>query len=230
MGIPKTNGIERPTPERPLVRNQLALMISTEKKWKPRRLFAAFKSLFHILALPASPCKWISLPPGPSECPSLGSRVTGTLFGYRKGHVHLAVQENPKSPPVLLLELATPTSTLVKEMASGLVRIALECEKTANRGKLFQEPIWTMYCNGRKTGYGMKRVCSVADLQVLNLVQAVSMGAGVLPTDRGGADGELMYMRARFERVVGSKDSEAFYMLNPDGSGGPELSIFLLRI
>ncbi|CAI0552624.1 unnamed protein product [Linum tenue] len=39
-----------------------------------------------------------------------------------------------------------------------------------------------------------------------------------------------MYMRARFERVVGSKDSEAFYMMNPeDGSGGPELSLYLLR-
>jgi uncharacterized protein (TIGR01570 family) len=45
----------------------------------------------------------------------------------------------------------------------------------------------------------------------------------------GGSEGELMYMRARFERVVGSRDSEAFYMLNPDGNGGPELSIFLLR-
>lgn len=46
----------------------------------------------------------------------------------------------------------------------------------------------------------------------------------------GSSEGELLYMRARFERVVGSRDSEAFYMLNPDGNGGPELSIFLLRI
>jgi uncharacterized protein (TIGR01570 family) len=44
-------------------------------------------------------------------------------------------------------------------------------------------------------------------------------------------------MRARFERVVGSKDSEAFYMMNPDSSsssnginGGPELSVYLLRV
>jgi hypothetical protein len=29
---------------------------------------------------------------------------------------------------------------------------------------------------------------------------------------------------------VGSRDSEAFYMMNPDGSGGPELSIYLLRV
>ena len=60
------------------------------------------------------------------------------------------------------------------------------------------------------------------------------MGAGVLPgfglereTD---SDGGIMYMRARFERVVGSKDSEAFYMISPDGGGGPELSIYLLRV
>lgn len=70
---------------------------------------------------------------------------------------------------------------------------------------------------------------------MLNTVQSVSVGAGVIPLleDGGGCGseaGELMYMRARFERVVGSRDSEAFYMLNPDGSGGPELSIFLLRI
>lgn len=87
-----------------------------------------------------------------------------------------------------------------------------------------------MYCNGRKTGYGMKKVCSESDKEVLRLLQAVSMGAGVLPTEIEGAEGELMYMRARFERVVGSKDSEAFYMINPDGTGGPELSIFLVRI
>jgi uncharacterized protein (TIGR01570 family) len=39
-----------------------------------------------------------------------------------------------------------------------------------------------------------------------------------------------MYMRAKYERVVGSKDSEAFYMMNPVGSAGPELSIYLLRV
>ncbi|GJN22005.1 hypothetical protein PR202_gb09531 [Eleusine coracana subsp. coracana] len=66
-------------------------------------------------------------------------------------------------------------------------------------------------------------------------VEPVSVGAGVLPDDaaRGataGEEGDLMYMRARFERVVGSRDSEAFYMMNPDGSGGPELSIYLLRV
>lgn len=62
------------------------------------------------------------------------------------------------------------------------------------------------------------------------------MGAGVLPAAAAagngtcGSEGELMYMRAKFERVVGSRDSEAFYMMNPDGNGGPELSIYLLRV
>lgn len=217
------------TPERPLV-GKLALVPSSVKGRKSSKLFEAFRSFFHILPFPAISCKWLALPSGPSEYPSLGSRVTGTLFGHRKGHVHFAVQEDPKSQPVLLLELATPTSTLVKEMASGLVRIALECEKTASRGRLFNEPVWTMYCNGRKTGYALRRVCTDTDVHLLSLVQAVSMGAGVLPMNEEGSEGELMYMRAKFERVVGSRDSEAFYMMNPDGTGGPELSIFLLRI
>ncbi|CAL5399543.1 unnamed protein product [Camellia sinensis] len=165
----------------------------------------------------------------------LGTRVVGTLFGYRRGHVHLAFQEDPKSSPAFLVELATPTSVLVREMASGLVRIALECEKkTEKKGmKLIEEPIWRTYCNGKKCGYAMRRECGAEEWKVLGAVGPVSMGAGVLPetgNNETGSEGEVMYMRAKFERVVGSKDSEAFYMMNPDGHGGPELSIYLLRV
>ncbi|KAH7441973.1 hypothetical protein KP509_03G064500 [Ceratopteris richardii] len=257
MGTSRLSNPGLTTPERLLMNNHFGLQQSASRNSvsnavqdnaavqeelidrgvrKPGKLMGAFRSLCHVLPLPAMPCKRLTLPSGPSAHPSLGSRVTGTLFGYRKGHVHFAVQEDAKSHPVLLLELATPTSTLVKEMASGLVRIALECERGINgggigRGKLFNEPVWTMYCNGRKTGYALRRTCSEADVHLLSLVQAVSMGAGVLPTgDELATDGELMYMRAKFERVVGSRDSEAFYMMNPDGTGGPELSIFLLRV
>ncbi|MCL7050421.1 hypothetical protein MKW94_024483 [Papaver nudicaule] len=131
---------------------------------------------------------------------------------------------------------------LVKEMSSGLVRIALECEKkpsdqrgrSASSSRIFQEPLWTMYCNGKKYGYAVSRTCSESDWHVLNTIQTVSAGAGVIPMDKtrmeNWSDGELMYMRAKFDRVVGNRDSEAFYMLSPDGTGGPELSIFLLRI
>ncbi|KAI3472208.1 hypothetical protein Pfo_029696 [Paulownia fortunei] len=203
------------------------------------------RSLLSIFTFPSilPTCRWLSIPTQLSITPSLGRKVTGTLFGHRRGHVSFAVQDDPRSEPVLLIELAVSTSTLVKEMSSGLVRIALECEKAHQpRGgggrapvRLFGEPSWTMYCNGRKCGYAVSRACTESDGHVLRTVQSVSVGAGVIPVVDNGqkgsaAEGELLYMRARFERVVGSRDSEAFYMLNPDGNGGPELSIFLLRI
>ncbi|KAI3772250.1 hypothetical protein L6452_03432 [Arctium lappa] len=172
-----------------------------------------------------------------------GTRMTGTLFGYRKTRINLAIQENPRCLPVLLLELSIPTGKLLQEMGLGLVRIAMECEKRGGKTKLVDEPIWTMYCNGRKMGYGVKREPTDEDLYVMQLLHAISMGAGVLPTSDDNSnndigtvvtapstDGELTYMRAHFERVIGSKNSETYYMMNPDGSSGPELSIFFVRI
>ncbi|KAI3978075.1 hypothetical protein MKX01_032452 [Papaver californicum] len=164
----------------------------------------------------------------------LGTRVVGTLFGYRRGHVHFAFQDDSKSNPAFLIELATPTSGLVREMASGLVRIALECHKNKVENKkgmkLLEEPLWRTYCNGKKCGFAMRRECGPEEFKVLKAVEPISMGAGVLPGSSSGSEGELMYMRAKFERVVGSRDSEAFYMMNPDGNGGPELSLYLLRV
>ncbi|ESQ52882.1 hypothetical protein EUTSA_v10016988mg [Eutrema salsugineum] len=226
------------------------------------KLSSLLRSLINVINIPA--CKFLSLPSPPSSSSSgvsnqlislvtggsssLGRRVTGTLYGRRRGHVTFSVQYDPRSDPVLLLDLAMSTATLVKEMSSGLVRIALECEKRHRPGtKLFHEPKWTMYCNGRKCGYAVSRggACTETDWRVLNTVSRVTVGAGVIPTTAksiddddvsgggygGGTElGELLYMRGRFERVVGSRDSEAFYMMNPDKNGGPELSIFLLRI
>ncbi|CAA0828833.1 Protein of unknown function- DUF617 [Striga hermonthica] len=151
--------------------------------------------------------------------------VVGTLFGLRRGHVHLAIQEGFNLRPSFLVQLATPTSVLVKEMASGLVRIALECERRPEKKgpRLEEEPVWRTYCNGKKFGFAMRREWGPEERKVLDAIGPISMGAGVLP-------GEIMYMRAKFERVVGSRDSEAFYMMNPDGNGGPELSFYLLRL
>ncbi|PIA48348.1 hypothetical protein AQUCO_01400746v1 [Aquilegia coerulea] len=210
---------------------------------KPRPVFSLIRSLLNVVSLQTllQTCRWLTTSSTLHRSSStLGRTVTGTLFGSKKGHVSFAVQEDPRSDPVFLIELATSTSNLVKEMSSGLVRIALECKvrsAEARRVKLFQEPNWTMYCNGRKCGYAMSRTCGEYDWHVLSTVQTVSTGAGVIPAEdkttksrswEGG--GEVMYMRSRFERVVGNQDSEAFYMLNPNGMGGPELSIFLLRI
>lgn len=129
-----------------------------------------------------------------------------------------------------------PTGKFMQEMGAEHLRIALECEKKAGeRAKLLEEPLWTAYVNGRKIGYAVRRDPSDDDLTVMQLLHTVSVGAGVLPSDmmevdKQGADGDLAYMRAHFDRVVGSKDSESFYMLNPDGNNGPELSIFFIRI
>lgn len=164
----------------------------------------------------------------------LGPRVVGTLFGNRRGHVHFAFQKDPTSQPAFLIELATPISGLVREMASGLVRIALECDKEEEKKsvRLLEEPLWRTYCNGKKCGFATKRECGPKEWNVLKAVEPISMGAGVLPGEgpETGSDGELMYMRAKFERVIGSRDSEAFYMMNPDSNGAPELSIYLLRV
>ncbi|KAK7265040.1 hypothetical protein RJT34_32656 [Clitoria ternatea] len=163
---------------------------------------------------------------------SLGSRVVGTLFGYRRGHVHFAFQKDPTSQPAFLIELATPITGLVREMASGLVRIALECDREKDAEKkplrLLQEPLWRTYCNGKKCGFATRRECGAKEWDILKGVEPISMGAGVLP--EVGSDGEVMYMRGRFERIVGSRDSEAFYMMNPNSNGAPELSIYLLRV
>ncbi|KAJ4971818.1 hypothetical protein NE237_004917 [Protea cynaroides] len=161
-----------------------------------------------------------------------GSRLTGTLYGCRKARATLAIQENQRCLPLLILELGIPTGKLLQDMGSGLMRIALECEKrTAEKAEVLEEPLWTMYCNGRKVGYGLKKEPTDEDFNVMQLLHAVSMGAGVLPTVKTDAsDGELTYMRAYFERVIGSKDSETFYMMNPDGNSGPELTIFFVRV
>ncbi|XP_019071552.1 protein MIZU-KUSSEI 1-like [Solanum lycopersicum] len=200
--------------------------------------FNFLKSLLKIISfhtmLPA--CMFINFPTHFTQ--NSCRKVTGTLFGHRRGHVSFAIQDHSmSSEPSLLIEFAISTSTLVKDMSSGLVRIALECEKMprgSRQLRLLQEPKWAMYCNGRKCGHALARACTDSDRHVLRTVRNVSVGAGVIPVvgdgRKGGEpEGELMYMRANFERVVGNCDSEAFYMMNLDGNGGPELSIFLIR-
>lgn len=170
---------------------------------------------------------------------SCGSTVTGTFFGYRKGRVSFCLQDDTRSSPLLLLEFAVPTAYLAREMQYGLLRIALECDRrkeirSTSGCSLFNVPVWSMYCNGRKVGFAIRRQMTVTDVTVLKQMQTVSVGAGVLPvapkkSDVEGDGGELLYLRARFERVIGSPDSESFHMINPVGSSGQELSIFLLR-
>lgn len=205
----------------------------------------AFRNAFRSFPIIAPACKFPVLPGGrfPEGKSTAGSRVTGTLFGYRKGRVSLSIQENSRTLPTAVVELAMHTHALQKEMGLGMVRIAMECEKRPEKDKdkekmeLLEEPLWTMFCNGKKIGYSMRREPTEEDLHVMELLKAVSMGAGVLPqlpgtatsSEADGADGELAYMRAHFDRVV-SKDSQTLYMVSPDGNNGPDLSIFFVRV
>ncbi|XAR72350.1 hypothetical protein NMG60_11018959 [Bertholletia excelsa] len=229
------------TSDKPLVRKFSPASAFLRLSKTRTALSAHLRSVFTIISIPSviTTCRWL-IPTHFSITPSLGRKVTGTLFGNRRGHVSFAVQNDPRCQPFFLVEFAVSISALVREMSTGLVRIALECEKgpPGSRrpvAKLISERSWTMYCNGKRFGHAPSRTCSESDWHVLSTVQRMSVGAGVIPAVGDGqkgsrSEGEWVYMRARFERVVGSHDSEAFYMMNPDDNGGPELSIFLLRI
>ncbi|CAI9109247.1 OLC1v1009034C1 [Oldenlandia corymbosa var. corymbosa] len=212
------------------------LQPSCKKKHNKPKVFRVFRSVFRSFPIITPACKFPTLPGGklPDGRSGTGTRVTGTLFGYRKGRVSLSIQENPRTLPTLVVELAMQTNVLQREMSIGMVRIALECEKRSEKEKIkvLEEPLWTVFCNGKKTGYGVKREATEEDLHVMELLKAVSMGAGVLPgkSEVEGPEGEMAYIRAHFERVIGSKDSETLYMLSPDGNNGPELSIFFVRV
>ncbi|EPS67774.1 hypothetical protein M569_07000 [Genlisea aurea] len=232
MGEPTQSSIP-PAPAAALT----LLQPSTKKKHKPAKVFRMFRNVFRSFPIITPACKLPTLPGGhfPDAKAAAGTRVTGTLFGYRKGRVSLSIQENSRTLPTAVVEMEMQTQSLQKEMSLGMVRIALECEKRLEKDKteLLEEPLWTMFCNGKKVGYGVKRTPTEEDLRVMELLKAVSMGAGVLPGKSepdGVADAELAYMRAHFDRVVGSKDSETLYMLSPDGNSGPELSIFFVRV
>ncbi|CAN0922213.1 Protein MIZU-KUSSEI 1 [Linum grandiflorum] len=155
----------------------------------------------------------------------------------------VALLGRPKKSPALLRDRAAATlpihtASFHREMASDILRIALESETKSYKKKLLEEFVWAVYCNGRKMGYSIRRTgcCLEDEVHVMKMLRGVSMGAGVLPPagSQGkesavDVDGELTYIRGRFDRVVGSKDSEALYMINPDGAVGPELSIFFVR-
>ncbi|XP_068641132.1 protein MIZU-KUSSEI 1-like [Aristolochia californica] len=166
---------------------------------------------------------------------NLPTIFTGTIFGFRHGKVSLCIQPNSRTAPIILLGLAVPTSLLAKEMQSGLLRIALDC--TAGNGNrrnlsvpLMSMPVWTVYCNGRKAGFAVKRRPTQGDMKVLRLMQSVVVGAGRISRELlSYEDDELIYLRANFERVSGFSYSESFHLIDPEGATGQELSIFFLR-
>ncbi|VFQ65684.1 unnamed protein product [Cuscuta campestris] len=207
------------------------------KKKKPPGGGGGLLRMFKLLPMLTTGCKMVTLL-GKQMKPMLTDRATtGTLFGYKKGRVSLAIQEDPHRPPIFMIELPMLTAVFHKEMANDVVRLALESETTTRKKKVLEEYVWAVYCNGQKMGYSIRRKNMTDDeCHVMHHLRGVSMSAGVLPAPssesnrKDSTDGELTYMRARFDRRVGSKDSEALYMINPDGASGQELSIFFVRI
>lgn len=110
-------------------------------------------------------------------------------------------------------------------MRGGIVRIALE---SGNNGG--NQSILRMYCNGIKVGFAVKRKPTKSDLQVLGQIELINIGAGIINgKENTNCDDDIMYLRGKFERVHGSYDnSESFHLIDPEGSMGQELSIFLL--
>lgn len=169
----------------------------------------------------------VTAQPRPSK-----SMVIGTIFGHRRGHVWFCIQHDRlSSKPFLLLEFPILTHQLVNEMRFGLVRIALECDRSdLGSCPLRSVPVWTMYCNGRKLGFAARRKATDRVRLMLKTMQSTTVGAGVMPSGFGSSDSEeIMYMRANYEHVVGNADSESFHLINPDELPGQELSVFLLR-
>ncbi|XP_057972495.1 protein MIZU-KUSSEI 1-like [Malania oleifera] len=166
------------------------------------------------------------------------SAVTGTIFGYRGGNVSFCIQTDPRSTaPLLLLELAVPAAVLAREMQSGILRITLECadtaaaagKATAHSGSLLSEPLWVMHCNEKRVGFAAKRRPGKADEAVLRRMRSVGVGAGVTSGKEFNGGGELMYLRANFERIRESPGSESFHLVDPEGSIGQELSFYFIR-
>ncbi|KAL6572321.1 hypothetical protein OROMI_013279 [Orobanche minor] len=195
--------------------------------------------VFKLLPMRTTGCKVVALLASGSRHrkPLLcDGATTGTLFGYRNGRLILAIQEDPHRPPIFVIELPILTGHLHKEMSSDVLRIAFETDTKTHKQKLLEEFVWAVYCNGRKIGYSIRRKnMTDDDVHVMQLLRGVSMGAGVLPGPQyseklENSEGELTYIRARFDRVVGSKNCESLYMINPDGASGQELSIFFLRV
>lgn len=157
---------------------------------------------------------------------------SGTLYGCRRGKATFCIQTNPISTsPILLLELAIPTNVLAKEMKGGSIRFAFESTTSSRSGSgsgsspLLSMPAWTMYCNGRKLGFAVKRKPSSADVELLRKIQNVVVGAGI-----ASLDNDVMYLRGEFERFHASSNSDSFHLVDSEAaSNGQELSFYFLR-
>lgn len=152
-------------------------------------------------------------PPSPPPRPSR----TLIFGGHRRGHVWVCFQHDRLSPnPTLLLQLSIPTHLLVKEMQPGLLQVTLSNPPHSQLRScaLHSVPVWTLSINGKQFGFAVRLKPTGQIRVMLQTVQSTTVGPGVNPSglDPGG---DLMYMRANYEWVIGGPDSESFHLINP---------------
>ncbi|KAF3455990.1 hypothetical protein FNV43_RR00633 [Rhamnella rubrinervis] len=72
--------------------------------------------MFKLFPMLTSGCKMVALLGRPRKPLLKDSATTGTIFGYRKGRVSLAIQEGPYCMPIFVIELPMHRSAFHKEM------------------------------------------------------------------------------------------------------------------
>lgn len=158
--------------------------------------------------------------------------VTGTIICSINSKVRLYIQEDSDDGfPFIILDLPINTSQLAGLMRYGAARILLQRDRDLDwSNQPFLSAIsWAMHCNGQKMGYAVRREVTEEDKLLLDTMRTISTGAGILPGKECGL-GNCKYLRGQFERVVSSNYSEAYYLIDPSGCSGQELSIFFLEI
>lgn len=167
----------------------------------------------------------------PYSPPATVPMVTGTIIcPVNNGRVKLAMQNHAETSLFVTLELPLHTPHFAALVHSESNRIVFTCPREPDGGSrrpLLSAPVWAMLCNGRKMGFAVRRAGSDKDASLLDMIRAVSAGAGLLPDKEGF--GEHKYLRGQFVRTVGSADSEAYHLVDPSGCFGQELSLFFLR-
>nr|CAD1839983.1 unnamed protein product [Ananas comosus var. bracteatus] len=221
-----------PPPPTPVVLLQPSQRKNASRR--PAKLFRTVRSAFR--SFPSSPPRPRAASPPPPT--SSSTTITTTTTTAAATTATSTAPPAPPAPSSATARLASPSPSRIRR---GACR---GCWWSWGRRRRSSSKRWGRRgcCGWRWTGvvgddqraergYAARREATESDVRVMQLLHAVSMGAGVLPADMTDpADGELTYMRAYFDRVVGSRDSETFYMLNPDGNNGPELTIFFVRI
>ncbi|KAL8196229.1 hypothetical protein R6Q57_025229 [Mikania cordata] len=100
-------------------------LLRSYKKGKQTKVFRVVRSVFRSFPIVKHATGRFPLPGSRVTDSHRTKCVTGTLYRYHEGRVSLAIQENPKTLPIMILELELTTDVLQNEMSLGLVRITL---------------------------------------------------------------------------------------------------------